>query len=178
MTPLSRTRQRPGRRRVRPALATAAAVLATGGALVASASATSTASATAPDRLAMPASVSFDPVTLGSSATPTRRTVTVRSQQLLPTAPLSVSLAGTDAADFAVVADTCSDRLLSAGATCSITVAFAPTTVGTKTAALRVAGWFTSAQSTLTAEALPDPSTNPQGPYPYDPGPSNPATGP
>jgi hypothetical protein len=55
--------------------------------------------------------------------------------------PLSVALAGTNAGDFGIVGDTCTTLttpFLASGATCTIKVTFAPTSLGAKTATLTV----------------------------------------
>jgi hypothetical protein len=57
------------------------------------------------------------------------------------TAPMTVtdaSLAGDDASEFAVGANGCTGLAIPAGGTCTVDVAFAPTSVGTKRAELRV----------------------------------------
>jgi hypothetical protein len=52
-----------------------------------------------------------------------------------PTGPLTVSLTGSDAASYQLT-DPCSGKPLGAGASCQVTVAFAPATIGSKTATL------------------------------------------
>ena len=56
------------------------------------------------------------------------------------TGPLASVLGGTDGADFLVDSDGCTNRTLASGATCSVTVRFAPGTLGPKTASLSVSG--------------------------------------
>jgi hypothetical protein len=51
---------------------------------------------------------------------------------------LAASVVGTDPADFAIDADTCTGGTLAAGAACSVSVHFAPTAVGTRKATLSV----------------------------------------
>lgn len=162
------------RRRTVPVRLAAAAAVA---GLLAIAGPPAPASAAFADRFTLPATVDFGSVDL--SASPVARpvqTVTLRTRQLLPTAPLSVSVLGADAADFVVTADSCSGRIVLGGASCSVTLAFAPTAAGTKSATLKIEGLVSSAQSALAGSA--STSTNPQGPYPYDPGPTDPAAGP
>ncbi len=50
----------------------------------------------------------------------------------------AVGLAGADASQFSLGADTCSGRWLAVGATCTVAVGFAPTSAGAKTARVEV----------------------------------------
>lgn len=52
--------------------------------------------------------------------------------------PLASQLTGANAADFAIAGNTCDGTVLSAGATCQISVRFKPTTPGAKVASLEV----------------------------------------
>jgi len=51
---------------------------------------------------------------------------------------ISVALTGTDVSQFSIVGDNCSGVRLNGGASCTISVSFAPTSTGAKTAALSV----------------------------------------
>lgn len=82
-----------------------------------------------------PSPVPFGQVDVTSSET---QTVTVRNTGGTSATQLSASLTGADAASFTVGTDSCSGSNLAAAATCTIRVAFSPTTVGSKTATLGV----------------------------------------
>jgi hypothetical protein len=104
-----------------------------------------------------PASLSFGSVVVGS--TTGAQAVTLSNPGTAALTITSVGLTGTNAANFAIAANTCG-ATLAAGAACSVGVTFAPTAAGSATAALSVvdsAGTQTSALSgTGSAVTPPD----------------------
>jgi hypothetical protein len=71
------------------------------------------------------------------------------------TPPLAVSLTGPDASDFQL-ADPCSGKPLAAGASCQVTVTFAPAATGSKTASLAgTAQGLGTATASLSGAAAP-----------------------
>lgn len=99
-----------------------------------------TAAVTAVSRIlqASPSSLSFPSTTLGvtSSALSVSLTNGGAAAINLNTATIS----GAHAADFSKTADTCSGTTLNVGATCSISVTFRPSVMGSRTATLSVPG--------------------------------------
>lgn len=97
---------------------------------------------TAPGFSAAPAAPAFGSVVVGRTA---EQTITVTNDvpawagQPLTFGSGAVTLSGTNANQFSISADSCSGQSLAPGATCSVTIAFAPTTTGSKTAAVRFA---------------------------------------
>jgi hypothetical protein len=83
-----------------------------------------------------PASQAFGPTAPGSTSQAT--TFTLTNSGASQTGMLSVSVAGTDAAQFPPSSDTCSKTTLAAGAKCTVDVAFAPTSTGGASATLQV----------------------------------------
>ncbi len=79
--------------------------------------------------------------------------------------PGSAALTGTDPAQFAVVADTCSGRVLPAGSACTVEIAFGPSSAGAKSAVLTVPGngrtspVVAGLSGTATAPAVPPVTT-------------------
>jgi hypothetical protein len=109
-----------------------------------------------------PTTVSYGSILAGTTSAPT--TVTVSSNGAANLAISSVSIGGTNAADFTKSADTCAGATLVPGTTCTFNVTFAPGTGGPKAAAVTVtsnAGPQTVALSgTATAPAITvSPST-------------------
>jgi hypothetical protein len=73
-------------------------------------------------------------------------------------------LAGPNASEFGITANTCAGQTLAALATCTVSVRFAPATAGAKTATLKIIGTpggTTSASLTGTATAPPPPPPPP-----------------
>jgi hypothetical protein len=69
-------------------------------------------------------------------------------------------LAGPNASEFGITANTCAGQTLAALATCTVSVRFAPATAGAKTATLNIIGTpggTTSASLTGTATSPPPP---------------------
>ena len=106
-----------------------------------------------------PAALAFSPAShdygvqdVGSSTTPASFTLQNTGGQA--TSPITTSLVGGSAADYAIVGDTCNNRTLASGATCSVGVAFAPGTFGARAATLQAAastGGTTTASLSGTA---------------------------
>lgn len=86
---------------------------------------------------AMPASVNFNNVTVGT--TPPNIVVTVNNTAAAPI-PFGTSLSGPDAPLFGIVSTNCpaGGMTLMGGASCSVTLRFTPTSVGVKTATLNL----------------------------------------
>lgn len=82
-----------------------------------------------------PAAADLGTVFIGSM---TSAVFTVRNSGSAPAGTLSASVSGADAAEFAIIADTCSGAALAGGASCSITVELVPTSAGAKSASLNV----------------------------------------
>jgi len=84
-----------------------------------------------------PPSLAFGTVTKGSSPS---IGLTIRNGGALATATLTTAITGTDAGLFTTMSDTCNGHALAATSTCSLTVVFAASVVGTKGATLTVGG--------------------------------------
>jgi hypothetical protein len=75
----------------------------------------------------------------------------------LPTGNLSVTTAGADAADVSISANSCTGRSLSLLASCSLTVSFSPSHLGTATAAVELSATGATLSIPVTATGLPAP---------------------
>lgn len=82
---------------------------------------------------ASPSTVTWQQVAVGSTGTP--ETVTLTNSGTVAVNFTSVVFTGTNAGDFAIDKNTCSSTL-AAAASCTTTILFAPTAVGTRTATL------------------------------------------
>ena len=87
-----------------------------------------------------PATFAFPATTATMTSAP--QAFTVRNTGTQPTGVLASALAGTDPTQFAIVTatDTCTGTALPVAGTCSISVVFAPTTAGAKSASLTLTG--------------------------------------
>ncbi len=83
-----------------------------------------------------PTSNDFGALVLGSASSTVM--FTVRNDGGAATGIVTSQLGGTDSTQFAVVADGCAGNTLAPASTCTITVRFAPTTMGSKSASLTV----------------------------------------
>lgn len=83
-----------------------------------------------------PSSQAFGNIILGQQSPPT--TFTVKNVSTLPTAALLIAVSGANVADFILGGTSCPP--LPAGGTCTVTVRFAPTSTGAKSAAFIVSG--------------------------------------
>jgi uncharacterized protein DUF4214 len=105
-----------------------------------------------------PGSVAFDPQPVGSSTA--ARTLTVASNGSAPLRVRGVALSGGSASAFVVVSDRCSGVALAPGASCPVSVSFAPDADGTRSATLTVDGEGAGpATSSLTGLATDAPVT-------------------
>ena len=95
-----------------------------------------------------PASHDFGAVTRGSSAT---HTVTVSNPGDAPVSLGQMAVAGVDADDFSLAADTCSNQPLASAGSCTVNVTFTPAASGARSAALQIPS---SASGSPTAVAL------------------------
>lgn len=103
-------------------------------------------SATAPISSLSATSLTFDPQVLGQGASQTK-TVTVSDPGSSPLTISSVVISGTNASDFKE-SDNCTGTAVAAGSSCTISVTFAATILGSETATL-----------TLTSNAAQSPQT-------------------
>jgi hypothetical protein len=78
----------------------------------------------------------FGNVAVGTSA-PARQ-VTVTSGGSAPLTVTDVAVVGTNPADFAIAADTCTGSVLAPAAACTLSVVFSPNAEGSRTAQLRI----------------------------------------
>ena len=103
-----------------------------------SASASLTAQAITPAYFSTPNPVDYGPVLVGASTTDQTVTITNEGQQTSGT--LSTSLGGTDPGDFAIDSSTCTGTL-AGGKSCSVTVHFSPTALGSRSATLSISAF-------------------------------------
>ena len=89
-----------------------------------------------PAAVVAPSSITFAPVTAGSSGVAQTFTVTNSGTNLLTIA--GVALSGGNPADFAISGDVCSGTTLAPGVSCTVNAAFAPASDGSKVAYLTV----------------------------------------
>jgi hypothetical protein len=105
-----------------------------------------------------PGSLAFDPQPVGSSAA--ARTLTVASTGSAPLRVRGIALSGGNAGAFVVVADRCSGVTLAPGASCPVSVSFAPDAAGSRSATLTIDGEGAGpATSSLTGMAIDAPIT-------------------
>jgi len=86
---------------------------------------------------AAPNPIDFGSAPLGSLGT--TRPATIRSTGITPARIGAISIGGTNASDFVVAANPCSDRTLPPGATCEVQVLFIGTARGNRAATLQIA---------------------------------------
>ena len=91
--------------------------------------------APSPDISVSPASYDFDTVRIGETANKTFVVSNVGGADLAIT---GVSIAGADALEFLVSADSCNGTTLAPGENCTVTVAFSPQSPGSKDATLEI----------------------------------------
>ncbi len=95
--------------------------------------------------------------TLGVGFTSAIQTITVRNPGTLATPALVVAKVGSDPTEFTLTSDTCSTAALGPMSTCSFVLAFAPNTVGAKSATIGVSsptGGVPTLSSAITGTAL------------------------
>ena len=123
--------------------------------------------APAPAASIRPSTMSFGPTTVLTTANP--QTLSVSNGGNAPLAISTVTLGGAGAAAFRVQADTCSGSSVAPGASCTVTLAFAPATVGTFSATVSVADnaagspQLTALSGTSSAPPPPPPPPPPPG---------------
>jgi hypothetical protein len=112
-----------------------------------------------------PSTQSFGSTPAGTPSNPTQFTVTNTS--LGTSGAISVSFTGANASEFGVTQDNCSGHTLVGSATCTLSVRFAPSSAGSKSATLEVSatpGGLTSSNLSGTATAAPSPPPANTGP--------------
>jgi regulation of enolase protein 1 (concanavalin A-like superfamily) len=107
-----------------------------------------TGAAGAPAVSMVPNHVDFGSQTVGTTSAPHTITVTNAGSARLEIA--SVSLIGSQAADFALASGTCAAAALAPGASCSVRLTFDPIAAGTRSVSVRV-----SSTASLAAETIP-----------------------
>ncbi|HWM20061.1 MAG TPA: choice-of-anchor D domain-containing protein [Ilumatobacteraceae bacterium] len=144
-------------------LAYSAALRGTGSAVAVTTTlpvATTTTAPTVPTPFSLaiePAAIAFEAQTVGV-ASPTQA-AQVRNTGTGSNTVGTVSVGGTNAADFAVVSTNCVGAALAPGATCDVELGFTPTDAGARTAQLTATGQGgSSAAATLTGDALYAPT--------------------
>lgn len=112
-----------------------------------------------------PSAENYGSIPLGSSSAP--RQFTVQNVGGGPSSELSVAVTGSHAGDFSVITENCTGVTLASGASCTVSVNFAPLALGARSAQLAVSATSggtgsatltgsgaTSAQLTVTPTAL------------------------
>ncbi len=99
-----------------------------------------------------PSTLNYGSVELGVSST-LSTTFTNSTTFAATVTPSSYTITGTNAADYAITANTCTGTSLSMGSACTITVKFTPVAIGSRTATLTVTSDSTS-NPTLTASLI------------------------
>lgn len=139
----------PGLRAARRRIITALVVSSTAVATMALGTGTADAASLAPKLSWSPTTSSntfdFGNVTVGAAST---QTFTLRNSGLFPSGALTISLMGSGA--FAVAANSCTRANLGLNKTCSVTVRYAPSTVGESDATLSARGALFGARASLT----------------------------
>lgn len=85
-----------------------------------------------------PASLDFGSVAAGATAAP--KTITVTNLGAVPMSVTTVAFDGANLADFSVDEETCTGSPIAAHASCTVTVGFSPSAVGTRAANLSIEG--------------------------------------
>ena len=105
--------------------------------------------------------VAFGGLSLGSSTVANATVTNTGSESVAITAS---AITGAAASEFQITADGCAGRSLTAGQSCTVSVRFAPATLGPKTAGLLIAGDRTGAQTfslTGTGSSVAAPPAGP-----------------
>lgn len=107
-----------------------------------------------------PGGLSIDPTTFGFAATQVGATTAASTFTVTNTGGTAIStlilnLSGGDAAQFHTSADTCTNATLQPAGKCTFQVAFAPSTVGAKSATAIVSGGGSSVSTALTGAGTP-----------------------
>ncbi len=96
-----------------------------------------TGSGSAPITVAPP-TFGFGTFTVGATSGP--QVFTVSNPGTIATGPLTVSMMGAHAANFAITANTCMGMMIGAGLSCTVTVRFTPSAAGGRSATLQITG--------------------------------------
>jgi hypothetical protein len=104
-----------------------------------------------------PGSHEFGAVAAGSAGP--LQTFELRNESAEPQAIDSASLTGSDAGDFQVRSDSCSDALLDPGGSCTVAIRFAPESSGLKFATLRLRGPAGATAAGLSGAGAPTAAT-------------------
>jgi len=89
-----------------------------------------------PNITASPTSNSFGSVAIGNSSPPLVVTISNTGSEDLTLGTLSIT--GTDATEFSIDTDNCSDQILASSETCTVELSFSPTSEGAKSANLSI----------------------------------------
>ena len=89
------------------------------------------------------------------------RTVTVTNVASTPTTVSAIALAGANSGDFRVTGGTCAGATVAVDGTCTVTVAFAPATAGTKNATLRITPTGTGPAALVALTGIGDQAAAP-----------------
>ena len=101
-----------------------------------------------------PSSISWAIVSVGVGGAPKSATLTNSGSAAVPIS--SIALTSTDPGDFSISKNTCGTTL-AAGASCTITLVFKPTAVGTRVALLTITDGATNSPQTVAAAGLGGP---------------------
>lgn len=88
---------------------------------------------------ASPSTLAFGSVVVGSTSTASTITVTNSGSSALTFGAGAVQLAGSHAGDFAISSNTCTSSSVAIGSTCAVSIRFAPSVVGSRSASLTFA---------------------------------------
>jgi hypothetical protein len=118
---------------------------------------------TLPQALLSENSESYGTVAVGQTAA---KTVTVTNSGQMPLVLGQATVAGTDAGAFSIVAaqDSCSGQTVAAGGTCTIGVAFSPTSAGAQSASLSVPSNDPASPATVALSGTGQTATQPTTP--------------
>jgi streptogramin lyase len=112
-----------------------------------------------------PSSVSFGGQAVGSPSKPVN--FTLSNITGLPVSVSSATISGANPGDFTVKADTCSGKTVPDNSSCAVSVAFAPTTLGARSASLAVAsnGAGSPQTATMSGTGIPAGASTAGGGY-------------
>jgi len=108
--------------------------------------------------------LSFGSESVGSTSTAQSVTLTNSGNANLTIS--TVTIGGTNASDFSKTADTCAGATVAAGGTCSISVTFAPTATGSRSASVSIADNATGSPQSVSLSGTATSSPTPPGTYP------------
>lgn len=102
-----------------------------------------------------PTSNAFADTVVGQTSA-SSATFTIKNNGGTATSALTVQSSGSSPGDFVKGADTCSGMTVAAGATCSVTVSFKPTSAGDKSASFTVASGTNAVNIPVTGKGIAD----------------------